>query len=44
LNIYKSEQKELIWQGTASGSIRTDAASGDLKRVVQSILSKFPPK
>ena len=44
LNIYKSEQKELIWQGTASGSIRTDAASGDLTRVVQSILSKFPPK
>jgi hypothetical protein len=47
LNIYKSEQKELIWRGTASeriGSISTDAASGDLRRAVQGILSKFPPK
>jgi len=44
LNIYKSEPKELIWQGTASGSIRTDAASDDLKQAVQGILSNFPPK
>jgi hypothetical protein len=47
LNIYKSQQKELIWRGTASeriGSISTDAASGDLRRAVQGILSKFPPK
>lgn len=44
LNIYKSESKELIWQGTASGCIHTDAASNDLKQVVQGILSNFPPK
>jgi hypothetical protein len=47
LNIYKSEQKELIWRGTASesiGRISTDAASGDLRRAVQGILSKFPPR
>jgi uncharacterized protein DUF4136 len=48
-NIYKSEQKQLIWWGTATsgdilGSIDTDAASGDLKRVVQKIFSNFPPK
>jgi hypothetical protein len=44
LNIYKSEPRELIWRGTASGSIRTDAASDDLKQAVQGILSNFPPK
>jgi hypothetical protein len=44
LNIYKSEPKELIWRGTASGSIYTDAASNDLKEAVQGILSNFPPK
>jgi hypothetical protein len=47
LNIYGSERKELIWRGTASeiiGSISTDAASGDLRRAVQGILAKFPPK
>ena len=44
LNIYKSEPKELIWRGTAAGSINTDAASNDLKQAVQGILSNFPPK
>lgn len=47
LNIYKSETKELIWRGTASasiGNISTDAASGDLRRAVQGILSKLPVK
>ncbi|MGO9612800.1 MAG: DUF4136 domain-containing protein [Dissulfurispiraceae bacterium] len=44
LDIYKSEPKELIWRGTASGSIHTDAASNDLKQAVQDILSNFPPK
>jgi hypothetical protein len=44
LNIYRVESKELIWQGTASGAINTDAASSDLKIAVQDILSKFPPK
>jgi len=44
LSIYKSERKELIWRGTASGSISTDAASDDLKRAVEGILSNFPPR
>jgi hypothetical protein len=44
LNVYRAEQKELIWRGTASGTIHTDAASGDLNRVVESMLSTFPPK
>ena len=47
LNMYNPETKELIWRGTASpriGSINTDATFGDLKRVVQDILSHFPPK
>jgi hypothetical protein len=44
LNIYKSEQKELVWRGTAAGNIRTDAASGDLRKAVEGILANFPPK
>jgi hypothetical protein len=46
LDIYKSEPKELIWRGTASetiGYISTDAASADLRKAVEGILSKFPP-
>ena len=38
------ENKELVWRGTAFGTINTDAASGDLKQAVQGILSHFPPK
>ena len=38
------ERRELIWRGTAFGSISTDAASSDLRQAVQGILSKFPPK
>ena len=54
LNIYKmpkentTEKKELVWRGTAFrtafSNINTDAASGDLRKAVQGILSKFPPK
>ena len=44
LNIYRVESKELIWQGTASGAINTNTASSDLKKAVEGILSKFPPK
>jgi hypothetical protein len=36
--------KELVWRGTALGTIYTDAASGDLKHAVEGILSNFPPK
>jgi hypothetical protein len=44
LNIYKSENNELIWRGTAFGPIHTDAASEDLRQAVQDVLSNFPPK
>ena len=43
LNMYKIENKELVWRGTAFGTINTDAASDDLKQAVQGILSNFPP-
>ena len=38
------EKRELVWRGTAFGTISTDGASGDLRQAVQGILSKFPPK
>jgi hypothetical protein len=43
LNVYRADGQTLIWRGTASGSISTDAASGDLNSAVQSILAAFPP-
>ncbi len=39
-----TENKELVWRGTAFGTINTDAASADLKQAVQGILLNFPPK
>lgn len=44
LNIYQTGNKELVWRGTAFGTIDTDAASSDLKQAVEGILSNFPPK
>jgi hypothetical protein len=52
LNIYRisltkenaMENKELVWRGTAFGTINTDAASDDLNKAVQGILSNFPSK
>ena len=44
LDMYASDKNELVWRGTASGSINTDASSGDLKHAVDGILSNFPPK
>jgi hypothetical protein len=44
VNVYEFQNKELIWRGTASGAINTDASSDDLKDAVQGILSHFPPK
>ncbi|HEX7216029.1 MAG TPA: DUF4136 domain-containing protein [Methylomirabilota bacterium] len=44
LNVYRADGQTLIWRGTASGSINTDAASGDLNKAVQDILAGFPPK
>ena len=44
LGIQNAGSKQLIWQGSATGTINTDAASGDLKKVVDGILANFPPK
>ncbi len=52
LNLYfhRTKGKELIWQGTARGTIDTigtikaDAASPDLAKAVKKILTNFPPK
>jgi hypothetical protein len=43
LDVYRADGKTLIWRGTASGSISTNAASSDLKDAVQGILAAFPP-
>lgn len=37
------ERKQLVWRGTALGTINIDAASGGLTQAVQGILSNFPP-
>ena len=44
LYVYKVQGKELMWQGTASGSISADAASTKLAEAVSQILANFPPK
>jgi hypothetical protein len=43
LNVYRADGQTLMFRGTASGSISTDAASSDLKKAVQGILAAFPP-
>jgi hypothetical protein len=43
LSVYRADGQTLMWRGTASGSIRTDAASPDLRNAVQGILAAFPP-
>jgi hypothetical protein len=43
LNVYRADGQTLIWRGTASGSISTDAASSDLRNAVEGILATFPP-
>ena len=44
LGIQKAGSKQLLWQGSATGTINADAASGDLKKAVDGILANFPPK
>jgi len=47
LYFYRVPGKELIWQGTATGSImdiRVDAASHQLAKAVMKILKNFPPR
>ena len=43
LGIQRADSKQALWRGTATGSISTDAASGDLKNAVDGILKNFPP-
>ncbi len=43
LGIQKADGKQLIWRGTATGTINADAASNDLKSAVEGILKSFPP-
>ena len=43
LNVYRADGRTLLWRGTASGWISTDAASSDLRNAVQGILATFPP-
>ena len=44
LYVHRMQGKELIWQGTAAGTINADAASPDLAEAVKKILMNFPPK
>jgi hypothetical protein len=43
LNIARADNGELVWRGMATGSIKTDAASGELKAAVEGMLANFPP-
>ena len=40
----RAGNNELVWRGAATGSIKTDASSGDLKNAVEGILVNFPPR
>ena len=44
LYVYRTPGRELIWQGTAGGTIKADAASPDLAEAIKKILKNFPPK
>jgi Domain of unknown function (DUF4136) len=44
LYVSRADNNELIWRGVATGTIKTDASSGDLKNAVEGILANFPPK
>jgi Domain of unknown function (DUF4136) len=44
LYVSRADNNELVWRGVATGAIKTDASSGDLKNAVEGILVNFPPK
>ena len=44
LKVYRVSDQIPLWQGTASGSISTDANSKDLRKAVETTLATFPPK
>src|SRR5262245_473415 len=43
VSVYRADGQTLMWRGTASGAIRTDAATSDLRNAVQCVLAAFPP-
>ena len=44
LYVSRADNSGVIWRGVATGVIRTDASSGDVKNAVEGILVNFPPK
>ena len=44
LYVARADTKKVLWRGTVSDCIKTDAGSSDLRKAVQKILSKFPPQ
>lgn len=44
LNISRADNNELVWRGTATGTIRTHVTSSDVKKAVEGILADFPKK
>jgi hypothetical protein len=44
LYVSRGDNSGVIWRGVATGVIRTDASSGDVKNAVEGILVNFPPK
>jgi Domain of unknown function (DUF4136) len=44
LYVSRADNNELVWRGVATGAIKTDASSGDLKNAVEGVLANFPPR
>jgi Domain of unknown function (DUF4136) len=44
LQVHKADNKQLLWQGSATSKIKADSASGNLRKAVEDILASFPPK
>lgn len=44
LSISRAGDNMLVWRGLATGAMKTDAASGELKKAVEGMLVNFPPK
>ena len=42
ISIFRADNNELVWRGTAAGAIRTEIASSDVKKAVEGILANFP--
>lgn len=43
LTVSRSDDGQLLWRGLATGSLKADAPSGDLRGAVQTMLANFPP-